>query len=80
MVLIFPREADSGIKGKGRVHRIKLKKKKSLNLTQGPEGISAVKEKSEKVARLRSSLKREKSCWRGRRERKKFALAQVKHD
>lgn len=56
------------------------KKKRCLNLTQGPEGDSAVKEKSEKVARLRSSLKREKSHWRGRRERKKVALAQVKHD
>ena len=79
MVLIIPREADLGIKAKCRVHRIK-KKKKSLNLTQGPEGDGVVKEKSEKVARLRSSLKREKSHWRGRRERKKVALAQVKHD
>lgn len=78
MVLIFPREADLGIKAKGRVHRIKIKKKSKFNL-KDPEGNSAVKEKSEKVARLRSSLKREKYCWRGRRERKKV-LVQVKHD
>ena len=79
MVLIFLREVDLGIKAKGRVHRIKFFKK-SLNLTQGPEGDGAVKKNSEKVARLRSSLKREKSCWRGRRESKKVALAQVKYD
>lgn len=79
MVLIFLREVDLGIKAKGRVQRIKFFKK-CLNLTQGPEGDGAVKKKSEKVARLRSSLKREKSCWRGRRESKKVALAQVKYD
>lgn len=48
MVLIFPREADLGIKAKGRVHRIKFFKKKSLNLTQGPEGNSAVKKTQRK--------------------------------
>lgn len=79
-MLIFLREVDLGIKAKGRVHRIKFFKK-CLNLTQGPEGDGEVKKKkSEKVARLRSSLKREKSCWRGRRESKKVALAQVKYD